>query len=108
MKILYKFSPLLIFIWAYFLWNKLDRFSFASTANGLIMMIFSLLVALIPAIPIYFAIKKKSKTRIADLLDDNNDVPPVQFYTVWSTHTFYIGLVLMIVSTYFVKFNLET
>jgi|GEM_PF-2177656 len=105
MHILYKFSPLLIFIWAYFLWNKLDRFSIASAANGLIMLVFILLIALVPTVPIYFARKKKSKTHSRDLLDVSNDAPPVQFYTILSTYSFYIGFILMAVSTYYVKFN---
>lgn len=105
MKIFYQLSPLLIFSWAYFLWNKLDRFSVASAANGLIMMIFSLLVALIPTVPVYYARKRKLKRSFDDLIDGENDTPTVQFYTIWSAYTFYIGLALMLVSTYFVKFK---
>jgi hypothetical protein len=102
----YKLSPVLIFIFGYFLWNNNSPLIMAG--NALFVLLFILLLALIPAGIIYYQKKNhgKVKSNHPDILDDEtNTGQSSSFYLLLSKFTFYVGMVICIALFIMIRSN---
>jgi len=108
MKILYKLSPLIVFLASGFIWFNPSKWNyFKFVGNGLFILIFVMIVTLIPSI-IFFNKNKKHTKENSETIDnlEIDTKPDNSFYLTWSKLIFYIGLLLVLLLMIFVKMKL--
>jgi hypothetical protein len=99
MKEIYKASPLIMFLIGCLLWYKPNYSKLHSLlGNGLFFSLTTLILALLPAVIIYFVKKKNNQDLLnQEIIDgENSTLVKTPFYPIWSKINLFVGLSLVI------------
>lgn len=99
MNLVYKFSPLIVFIIGYFIWsNSAHNSPIILAGNGLIILTVVMIMALIPSIGTYLKGNRKTAENRAEKSLDDFEIATrkISFYSIFSKLVFYIGVPLCI------------
>lgn len=99
MKEIYKASPLIMFLIGCLLWYKPNYSKLHSLlGNGLFFSLTTLILALLPAVIIYFVKKKNNQDLLnQEIIDgENSTTVKIPFYPIWSKINLFVGLSLII------------
>jgi len=90
MNRIYKFSPGFIFLFGYFFWN--NHSVIIQAGNAIFILLFVAILALIPALIIYFRNKRKNQTNVEILDESKKTIITPDFYQLLSKFIFFIGV----------------